>query len=300
MIKKIKHFSELVMFEHTIFSAAFSLMALIVAGFILWQQGVRVNWSRIFEVLGFSLLALVCARNFAMGFNRLCDYRIDAQNPRTLNRPSVDGRISILSMVAFCVCNAAIFVFASYFINTLAFELSLPFLLILGAYSLCKRFSFLAHFVLGICLALAPISGGIAVLGRVELWSIFLAIGVMFWVSGFDLLYSLQDMEFDRKMGLFSVPARFGERITLWVSRFSHLFAVVFWALFLYKIQSGFFGILGLLISCAMLCYEQYLVAKDFRNIPKAFFVTNGYLGFIFLIFILLDVIVRIYYAPIN
>lgn len=300
MIKRLKYFSELVMFEHTIFSAAFSLMALVVAGFLLWEQGVSFRLSGVVSIVALSALALVSARNFAMGINRLCDRDIDAQNPRTLNRPSVDGRISVISMVLFCTLNAVIFVGTSYFINDLAFRLSVPFLLILGIYSLCKRFSVLAHFVLGVCLGLAPIAGGIAVLGEVGLWSVYLAIGVMFWVAGFDLLYSLQDIEFDRKRGLFSVPARFGEQATLWISRFSHVLAVIFWGLFLYQIEAGIFGVLGLVVSCIMLCYEQYLVARDFKNIPKAFFVTNGYLGFIFLIFIVLDVIVRIYHAPVS
>ncbi len=300
MIERLKHFSELVMFEHTIFSAAFSLIALVVAGFLLWMQGVGFSLSKILSIVVLSALALISARNFAMGINRLCDRDIDAQNPRTLNRPSVDGRISIISMIFFCVFNALVFVATSYFINALAFSLSIPFLLILGAYSLCKRFSVLAHFVLGVCLGLAPIAGGIAVLGEIGLWSVYLAIGVMFWVAGFDLLYSLQDIEFDRKNGLFSIPARFGEQATLWISRVSHLLAVIFWGLFLYQIESSFFGIFGLVVCCLMLCYEQYLVARDFRNIPKAFFVTNGYLGFIFLIFMILDVIVRIYYASIG
>ncbi len=300
MREKLRNFSELVMFEHTIFSAAFSLMALILAGFELYTRHLDTGYGTLARVAILSALALIVARNFAMGFNRLCDRHLDRLNPRTATRPSVDGRINLASLIGFCTLNALTFIVASYFINPLAFKLSIPFLLILGFYSFCKRFSVLSHWVLGVCLGLAPIASAIAVLGEIEIWSVYLAVGVMFWVAGFDLLYSLQDMEFDRQKGLFSVPARFGEAATLRISRVCHGAAVLFWALFLCDVQAGFFGFCGVLIAAAMLCYEQYLVAKDFQNIPKAFFVTNGYLGFIFLGFILLDVMVRAWHASIG
>ena len=287
------------MFEHTVFSASFSLMALSIAfcqkyfiGNFYLSDGARI--------LILSAFALIGARNFAMGFNRLCDRDIDKENPRTRHRPSVDGRLNVALLIGFCFANACLFVGVSFFINHLAFYLSFPFLIFLGFYSLCKRFSVFAHFVLGLCLGLAPIASAIAVLGEIPLWSINLALGVAFWVAGFDLLYSLQDLDFDRQKKLFSIPAKFGEIKTLYISRLSHLLAVFFWAIFLYQVDAGFFGFLGLIVSIAMLCYEQFLVAKDLNNIPKAFFVTNGYLGFIFLIFILIDIFVRIFYASVG
>lgn len=297
MFKKLKNFSELVMFEHTVFSAAFSLMAIAVA---LNEKVAQQGWDLVenLKIFFWCIVALIAARNFAMAFNRFCDRDIDAKNIRTKNRPSVDGRVGVFAQVLFCVFNAIIFVAASFFINQLAFYLSFVFLLILASYSLMKRFSVMAHYVLGVCLGLAPISGAIAILGEVPFWSIALALGVMFWVAGFDLLYSLQDMEFDREEGLFSFPAKFGVQKTLFVSRISHLIAVIFWALFVVLISGGFFAVLGLVIAGVMLSYEQYIVYKDFKNIPKAFFVTNGYLGFIFLTFIVLDILARIYYAP--
>lgn len=279
MLKHLKNLSELVVFKHTIFSSAFILIAMVVAA---------KGWFG-FEILLLCALALISARNFAMAINRYVDIDIDKQNPRTKFRPSVDGRISPFSILCFAIINAILFVIVSYFINNLAFILSLPFLFILGIYSYFKRFSTLAHFILGISLSLAPIAGVIAVLGYIPLWSVFLAIGVMLWVAGFDLLYSLQDMEFDREKGLFSIPAIYGAKNTLIISRICHIFACLFWLLFVVYSNGGIFAYIGLIFATIMLFYEHYLVRKDFLNIPKAFFQTNGYLGFIFLFFIILD-----------
>lgn len=279
MFKNIKNFSELVVFQHTIFSSSFMLIAMVVSarGWFGWNN------------LLLCALALISARNFAMSFNRFCDIDSDKENPRTKNRPSVDGRISPFIIVVFIVINVIIFVFISYLINDLALSLSLPFLFILAIYSYFKRFSVLAHFMLGLALSLAPIAGVVVVLGFIPFWSIFLALGVMFWVAGFDLLYSLQDIEFDKKHGLFSIPSRYGTATTLIISRISHILACIFWLLFIILIESGVFAYLGLLSSMLILIYEHCLVKKDLLNIPKAFFNANGYLGFVFLFFIILD-----------
>ncbi|MFP6162772.1 menaquinone biosynthesis prenyltransferase MqnP [Helicobacter pylori] len=289
MLKKITHqikaLSELVALEHTIFSSMFLLMAMVISSY-------QKNQTLFFglETLILCFLALLGARNFAMGFNRLVDRDIDKDNPRTKNRPSVDGRISVKGMVVFSALNALLFVGVSYFINPLAFRLSLPFLIILGGYSYFKRFSSLAHFIVGLALGLAPIAGSVAVLGDIPLWNVFLALGVMLWVAGFDLLYSLQDMEFDKQRGLFSIPSQLGEKWCLNLSRLSHLVALICWFFFVKCYHGGLFAYLGLGVSALILLYEQILVARDYKNIPKAFFVSNGYLGVVFFIFIVLDV----------
>ena len=285
MLQKIINFNELVMFEHTIFSAAFILISMVVAS-LQARGGV---WMGLPTLL-LCALALVSARNFAMGFNRLVDRDIDALNPRTAKRPSVDGRVGFGALSAFCLINAIVFVIVSYYINSLAFGMSLPFLVILGGYSFMKRFSSLAHLVLGLSLSLAPIAGCVAVLGSLELWCVALSIAVMFWVAGFDLLYSLQDVEFDIKHKLYSIPSRFGVRNTLYISRAFHLCAVVFWGVFIYQTQIlGAISYVGLGVCAVMLVYEQYLVHRDFVHIPKAFFATNGYLGFVFFAFVSID-----------
>ncbi|MDN5100578.1 4-hydroxybenzoate polyprenyltransferase [Aliarcobacter butzleri] len=279
LMKKLNDFSELVMFQHSIFALPFIFIAMVVAA---------KGWFG-FKLLILGVLAAVTARNFAMGFNRYMDRDIDALNPRTINRPNVDGRISVNAMFIFVVVNALLFILVAYFVNDLAFILSLPILIIIGSYSYFKRFSYLAHIILGISLALAPIAGVVAVSENIPLWVIFLSIGVMFWVAGFDLLYSLQDIEVDKKLGLHSVPSVFGVKKTMLFSKLFHGLTVIFWLLFVIYSSSSYFAYLAVIISALMLSYEHYLVNKDFKKIDKAFFTVNGYLGIVFFLLIVLD-----------
>lgn len=279
IIQKAKDFNELVMFEHSIFSLPFIFIGMVVAadGWFGW-------W-----LLLMGVLAAVSARNFAMGVNRYVDRDIDAKNPRTENRPNADGRIGSTSILLFALVNAVVFIGVAYMINSLAFILSVPILFILGGYSYFKRFSSLAHIVLGVSLGLAPIAGVVAVTGTITDWSVILSLGVIFWVAGFDLLYSLQDMDFDKENNLHSIPSKYGSRATLLISALFHALSVLFWALFVWVGGLGFFAFLAVLLSGLMLGYEHYLVRKDFTQIDRAFFTVNGYLGIGFLILIILD-----------
>jgi 4-hydroxybenzoate polyprenyltransferase len=279
--EKLDHFSELVMFKHSVFSLPFIFIAMLVAA-----QG-WFGW----KLLLLGTLAAVTARNFAMGVNRYLDRDIDILNPRTKGRPSVDGRVTNAQMIGFIVINALLFVVVAYFVNALAFQLSFPILVVLGAYTFFKRFSALAHLILGVSLGLAPIAGVVAVSGEITLWSVYLAIGVMFWVAGFDLLYSLQDMEFDKANNLHSIPSKLGAGKTMWIARVFHVLAVIFWTCFIFMAQLGLWAQLAVLFSAMMLSYEHYIVNKDFTKIDKAFFTVNGYLGFVFLILIIMEVI---------
>jgi len=285
LLKKLNDFSELVMFQHSVFSLPFIFIAMIVAAYHQYGTG-WFGW----RLLLLGTLAAVSARNFAMGVNRYLDRDIDRLNPRTMRRPSVDGRVGTVEMLLFIVVNALLFIAVAYLVNDLAFKLSVPILLVLAAYTLFKRFSAAAHLILGISLGLAPIAGEVAVSGTVSLWSLYLAIGVMFWVAGFDLLYSLQDIDFDKAHGLHSIPSRFGAKRTLWIARVFHLLAVLFWALFVQRAGLGTAAWLAVLFAAIMLSYEHYLVNKDFRKIDRAFFTVNGYLGFLFLILIIVEV----------
>ncbi len=284
MISKIKvqfkNLSELVMFQHSIFSLPFIFIAMVVAsnGWFGWK------------LLFLGILASISARNFAMGVNRYLDRDIDVLNPRTKNRPSVDGRVSENTMLGFIIINALIFILVAFFINSLAVKLSIPILFILAIYTFFKRFSSLAHLILGISLGLAPIAGVIAVSGEITLWSLYLAIGVMFWVAGFDLLYSLQDIEFDKAHNLYSIPSKFGAKKTMLIAKVFHILTIVFWTLFVLTAELTFFAQLAILLSAIMLAYEHYLVNQDFTKIDKAFFTINGYLGILFLILIILEV----------
>ncbi|MCM1224868.1 MAG: 4-hydroxybenzoate polyprenyltransferase [Lachnospiraceae bacterium] len=277
--QKLKDFNELVMFAHSVFSMPFIFIAMLVAanGWFGWR------------LFAFGVIATISARNFAMAFNRYADRKFDSTNPRTKNRPSVDGRISPQMILLFIAINAAIFVCMGYLINPLCFYLSFPILFILASYSLFKRFSSAAHLVLGLSLGLAPIAGVAATSGEIPLWSVYLCVGVLFWVAGFDLLYALQDIEHDKKEGLHSIPSVFGISKTLWISRFFHLLTIVFWGFFIMESHRGIFMWIGLTLCAVALFFEQYLVSKNFHNIPRAFFTINAYLGIAFLGFCILD-----------
>ena len=279
LIQKLNDFNELVMFKHSIFSLPFIFIAMVVAA---------NGWFG-FKLLILGIFAALTARNFAMGFNRFMDRDIDALNPRTINRPNVDGRISATQMFLFTMANALGFIAVAYFVNDLALYLSIPILIIIGSYSYFKRFSYLAHIILGISLGLAPIAGVVAVSETIPFWAIFLSIGVMFWVAGFDLLYSLQDIEVDKKLGLHSIPSKFGVEKTMQISKIFHALTVSFWLLFVIISDSSYFAYVAVILSALMLSYEHYLVNKDFKKIDKAFFTVNGYLGIIFFVLIVLD-----------
>jgi 4-hydroxybenzoate polyprenyltransferase len=279
IIQKAKDFNELVMFEHSIFSLPFIFIAMVVAA---------DGWFG-FWLLIMGVLAAVSARNFAMGVNRYADRDIDALNPRTASRPNVDGRLDSMSMLIFIGVNAVVFVFVAYMINSLAFALSIPILFVLGSYSYFKRFSSLAHVILGVSLGLAPIAGVIAVSAIIPLWSVLLSFGVIFWVAGFDLLYSLQDIEFDKEKGLHSIPSKYGAEATLFISALFHALAVLFWLLFVWAAGLGLFAYFAAVGSAFVLYYEQTLVRRDFTKIDRAFFTVNGYLGIAFFALIVLD-----------
>lgn len=279
LAKRLRDFNELVMFQHSVFSLPFIFIAMIVAS---------KGWFG-FKLLVLGGLAAISARNAAMGFNRYIDRTYDVMNPRTAGRPSVDGRLSAVSIAIFTAVNALVFVGVSYLINDLAFYVSVPVLMVLLSYSYFKRFSSMAHIVLGVSLGLAPIAGAIAVSATIPLWSIYLSVGVVFWVAGFDLLYSLQDMEFDRNRGLHSIPSKYGSTVSLRLSLFFHTLTILFWSLFVLEAGLGTAAYFAIVFSILMLGYEHYLVRLDFTKIDRAFFTVNGYLGFVFFGCIILD-----------
>ena len=280
----LKDINELIMFKHSIFSLPFIFIAMMVSS----SEINETSWFG-WELLLLGLVAAVSARNFAMSFNRYADRDIDKHNPRTENRPSVDGRVGNTNMLIFIGLNALVFIITAYFINTLALILSIPILVILAGYSIFKRFSSYAHLVLGVSLGLAPIAGVVAVSQSVPLWALLLAFGVMFWVAGFDLLYSLQDMEYDKEKGLFSIPSVYGKESTFFISRLFHALTILFWLLFVIGADLGLWAYLGVLLSAIILFMEHKIVIKDFSKIDRAFFTLNGYLGIMFFIMIFID-----------
>lgn len=283
-MQKLKNILELIVFKHSIFALPFLLVSMLSA-IKLYDLSFNDIWLKFI----LALLCAVSARNYAMALNRLLDADIDILNERTKNRPSVDGRVGRFNLALFIIANACIFVLLAYFINELCFYLSFFTLILLGSYSLFKRFSYLAHIILGLSLGFACIAGEIVLTNSVSSYSIALCFAVCFWTAGFDCLYALQDLEFDKNQELFSIPSCFGEKATLFIAAIFHLIAFLFWLVFLASVNAEFYAYLGLAIVGLMLILEHIIVRKNTKNIERAFFDINAFISILFLVFFIID-----------
>lgn len=263
---------EMIKFEHTIFALPFAFM-----GAVLAAEG-WPSWRQVFWIV----VAMVGARSFAMGFNRLADRRIDAANPRTATRALPAGLVSPGAVALFCVASAALLVVAAWRLNPLALALSPVALAILLAYSYTKRFTWASHLVLGLSLAGAPLGAWIAIRGDVTPTPFLLAGAVLCWVAGFDVLYALQDLDFDRRAGLYSIPARFGVVGALWISGLLHALMLGLLAVLprVYPGELGWGYAAGWLGCLALVAYQHWIVRPgDLSRLNAAFFQTNGILS---------------------
>lgn len=273
----LRDYLELVKFSHTIFALPFALGAMLVAadGLPSWR------------IIGWILLAMVSARTAAMGFNRIVDRRIDAANPRTASREIPAGKITVTQAAILVIASAALFLFAAWQLNWLAFWLAWPTLLLLMGYSYCKRFTSLSHFVLGLCLGIAPVGAWIAVRGHFDIAPIVLAAAVMFWVAGFDVIYATMDEAFDRQNGLHSLVQKWGVKGALLGAKVFHAIFIVLMLLFGNLAHLHVLFLLGVLGIAAFLVYEHLLVkVDDIRRINAAFFTVNGAISLIFLLLV--------------
>jgi len=237
---------------------------------------------------------MVFARNSAMSFNRYLDRHIDAQNPRTVIRDIPAGRISSNEALVFTIINSLLFILTTWFINPLCFALSPVALAVVLGYSYTKRFTPLCHLVLGLGLALAPIGAYLVVTGEFHILPVFFSLAVLCWVSGFDIIYALQDEEFDRKNNLNSIPAWLGKKRALNVSSLLHFLAVVFISLPLLYTTLSWSYIAGVLFFITLLIYQHRLVKPDdLSKVDRAFFTTNGIASVVFASFFLLDAYLR-------
>lgn len=281
MVNKIRIFLEAIQFKHTAFALPFAYMGMMMAG-KSWP-GLWVFW--------WVTAAMAGARTTAMILNRMIDLNIDARNPRTSRRPTVTGELPVAAAWTGAALSAVVFFLAAFLLNSLCFKLSPIALMLLIGYPYVKRFSFLCHYVLGLVLALAPIGGWIAVTGTFSWLPVLLALAVFFWVAGFDIIYSLQDLHFDKNNGLHSIPVSFGEAGALRTAGLGHLLTIVFLTLF------GFFGGLGWVywigvgVVAALLWFEHSLVSEgDLERIHTAFFTINGWIGILLFIFTFLEI----------
>jgi len=280
-LQKVLVILEMIKFEHTIFALPFALTSALIAACGL------PGW----RTLGWILVAMVGARSAAMAFNRIADFRLDAANPRTAGRALPAGIVSVSAAWLLTIASAGLLILAAYMLNPLAFALSPVALVIVLGYSYSKGFTSLSHLWLGLSLGIAPVGAWIAVKGEIGLPSIVLSVAVMLWTAGFDIIYSLQDVDFDRKMGLFSLPARIGASKALAVSRFFHAGMIL--ALICLGIITGrgIIYYLGVALVALFLIYEQSLVsANDISRVNTAFFTINGCVSIAFALFVALDV----------
>ena len=281
MLAKIRTFFDLIRFEHTIFALPFAYIGMIVA------QKAWPGAEKFFLIT----LAMVSARTAGMTLNRIIDVEIDRKNPRTQNRPSVTGKISIKTACIAAAVSLGIFFLTAWLLNPLCFRLSAIALFLLVAYHYVKRFSFLCHFTLGLVLAIAPMGGWLGVTGVFAWPSIFLALAVLFWVAGFDILYSLQDADFDRSHKLHSVPVQFGENKALEISRYSHMATILFFVLFGFFAHLGLIYWVGVALTGALLYTEHYLLREgDLTYLNTAFFTINGWVGVLLFVFTFLEI----------
>jgi len=283
MLNRIRIILEMIKFEHTIFALPFAF-----TGALMAARGLP-SWDRVLWIT----VAMVGARSAAMGFNRWADRKIDAKNPRTKERALPRGLVTPTQVVVFTALSSALLVYAAYRLNTLSFALSPVALAIVFFYSYTKRFTFLSHAFLGLAISGAPLGAWIAVTGRLEAPALVLGGAVLFWLLGFDVLYALQDKDFDRNAGLHSIPQRFGTRRSLWISRAAHAAAMA--ALFsLYgQLGLGWWYLCGVVIALCLIIYEHTLVKEgDLSKLDIAFFNMNGYISVTIFVFTLLDFLV--------
>ena len=286
VLERIKNYMELIKVEHTVFALPFALTAALIAA---------KGMPSLYQIFWISV-ALFGARTAAMSLNRAIDAEIDARNPRTANRHIPRGVVKRAEAYLLALVGFAVMVYSAYRLNRLGFELSPLAIAVLTLYSFTKRFTYLCHIVLGIAVALAPLGAWIAIRGTIDLTAVVLFLSVAFWIAGFDIIYALQDVEFDRREGIYSIPAILGEERALLLSKLFHLLTLIGLILVGYLEDLGIFYYLGVGISALLMVKEHVIVSRDRSKIGYAFFNLNGYISLTVFFFTLLDFLWRKYW----
>jgi len=304
-MSKVKNYLSLIKFSHTIFAMPFALIGFCL-GLTKWNlelpglnlnetigwapKSFSISWDQILLKLLLVILCMVFARSAAMAFNRYLDRTFDAKNPRTAIREIPSGVIKANNALLFTIVSSLLFIICTFFINRICLFLSPVALLVVLGYSYTKRFTALCHLILGLGLSLAPIGAYLAVTGRFNLLPILFSFTVLFWVSGFDIIYALQDEEFDKTNKLYSIPAWLGKAKALRVSEMLHVLSAV---CVLYADWLGNFGWLywiGSVIFIGMLVYQHSIVKpNDLKRVNIAFMTANGIASVVFAIFVIAD-----------
>lgn len=286
MFESISKYLRLVKFSHTIFAMPFALMSFAYA---LWSSEAEFSWWLLLQVV----LCMVFARNVAMGFNRWADRDIDKENPRTASREIPSGQISPRRALAFVIVNTLLFIATAATINTLTAVLSPVALAVVMFYSYCKRFTSLAHLVLGLSLSIAPAGAYIAVTGTLTFEPCLLSLVVLTWTGGFDIIYALQDAAFDRERGLHSIPSRFSVATSLYISIALHCVSVVALVLFAAYLPQSWLLWCGVALFSAILVAEHILVTPTRqRSIGIAFGTLNGLASLTLAVFVIANILI--------
>jgi 4-hydroxybenzoate polyprenyltransferase len=277
---RIRMVLEMIKFEHSVFALPFAL-----TGALLAARASRHGWPTIRQV-GWIVVAMVAARSAAMTMNRIVDLRYDRDNPRTSKRALATGDLSVSFAWVFTIVAVGLFFVAAWQLNRLALELAPVALAILFFYSFTKRFTNWSHLFLGFALGISPAAAWIAVTGGLDARILILCAAVTLWVGGFDVLYACQDVEYDRRAGLFSIPKRFGIARALLIARAMHVGVVVWLAWLAASFALPWPAWLGIAVVATLLAYEHSLVrADDLSKLDAAFFAVNGYISLLFLLF---------------
>lgn len=280
MFKKLgKIFSDIKL-AHTVFALPFALASAHIA----------FDGNYDFPTLALILVCMFTARSAAMAFNRWLDRDIDTVNPRTKSRSIPSGDVAPKTMLAFTICSSVIFVITAWFLNLLAFALSPIALAVVLGYSYFKRFTSWSHIVLGLSLAIAPVGAWIAIKGEFDILPIILATAVIFWVAGFDIIYACQDVEFDKRFGLHSIPKRFGITAALAISLFFHVLTIALFLLFGHLVQHGIIY-MGFIAVIAMILFVEHMMVTpgNLNLVGVAFFTLNGFVSMLFFLAVFLD-----------
>ena len=277
---RIRTVLEMIKFEHSVFALPFALVGALLAARAGGQPW--LTWRQLLWIV----VAMVGARSAAMTMNRIADLHYDGLNPRTQNRPLVTGVLSLSFAWVFTLISSAVLVIAAWQLNRLALELSPVALAVLFFYSYTKRFTSWSHFVLGFCLGMSPAAAWIAVRGSLDWRMLILCAAVTLWVGGFDVLYACQDVEFDQRAGLYSIPKRFGVARALIIARVMHIVMVALLAWLALSFHLPWPAWTGIGVVASLLAYEHSLVKpNDLSKINAAFFTVNGYISLLFLLF---------------
>lgn len=286
MISRFKNYLSLVAFSHTVFAVPFA-----VIGFFLGIRQIRFPFDPLLFLK--MILCMVFARTSAMAFNRYADRFIDRKNERTKGREIPAGTISPTSALTLVILSSVLFVLTTYTINQLCFYLSPVALLVVLGYSFTKRFTWLCHFILGIGLSLAPIGAYLAVTGKFDWLPLFFSFAVICWVSGFDIIYALQDEEFDKANQLYSLPSFLGKSKALQLSKLLHFVSATFIVVAGLNAHFSFIYWMGTAVFVSMLIYQHTLVKPgDLSKVNRAFFTTNGIASIVFACFVVVELII--------